>query len=213
MRLSALELFGIVFPKMKRKQSQGFVLWFTGLSGSGKTTIANRLFDFFKANHLHCEKLDGDVMRRTICGDLGFSREDRNKNIERAAFIAELLSRNGVIVLASFITPYRQQRLNLRKRVERYIEIFVNAPLDVCEKRDVKGLYKKVKEKKIGNFTGISDPYDIPQSPDIELRADQLSVDECVKKIIEFLKEKQLLQLRSEGALSADAIGQSRISF
>ncbi len=172
---------------MKHK---GFVLWLTGLSGSGKSTLANKIYKELKINGTKIEKLDGDVVRENLTKDLGFSPEDRNENIRRIGFVSNLLSKNGVVVLASFISPYARQREDLRESVENYIEVFVNAPLEVCEKRDVKGLYKKARAGEIPFFTGITDPYDAPDNPDIEVRTDKLSENECVEQIINYLKEK-----------------------
>lgn len=169
---------------------RGFVLWFTGLSGSGKSTLANKVYKELKINGTKIEKLDGDVVRENLTKDLGFSPEDRDENIRRIGFVSNLLSKNGIVVLASFISPYARQREGLRENVENYIEVFVNAPLEVCEKRDVKGLYKKARAGKIPLFTGISDPYEAPIDPDVEIRTDELGVDECVGQIINYLKEK-----------------------
>jgi len=175
---------------MKHK---GFVLWLTGLSGSGKSTLANKIYKELKMNGTKIEKLDGDVVRENLTKDLGFSPEDRNENIRRIGFVSNLLSKNGVIVLASFISPYTLQREGLREGVENYIEVFVNAPLEVCEKRDVKGLYKKARAGKISFFTGITDPYETPDNPDVEVRTDKLSENECVDQIIKYLKEKEFI--------------------
>lgn len=174
---------------------KGFVLWFTGLSGAGKSTLANLAFEELKNNGTKIERLDGDIVRENLTKDLGFSREDRDENIRRIGFVADLLSRNGVIVLASFIAPYKHQRDGLRKDVFNYREVFVNAPLSVCEGRDVKGLYKKAREGKIPLFTGISDPYDEPLDPDIELRTDKYPKEECWGHIKEYLRDEGLIEL------------------
>ena len=166
------------------------VLWFTGLSGSGKSTIANRLYDIFQKGGIRSEKLDGDLLRASLCRDLGFTKEDRHKNIERAAFVANLLSRHGVIVLCTFITPYQTQRDFLRSTVERYIEIYVNAPLETCEERDIKGLYRRARKGDLPFFTGVSDVYELPKNPDIELHTDKMSVEDSVEKVFNFLKQK-----------------------
>ena len=170
-----------------------FVLWFTGLSGSGKTTIANELYTCFKNRHLPCHRLDGDQLRRTLCKDLGFTKADRTANLERAAFVANLLSQHGIVVLATFITPYEIQRRMLRKTIDHYIEIYVNAPLSVCEARDVKGLYKKAREKKISHFTGLSDDFDVPVSSDIELKTDRMSAKACANAVLQYLCGRQLI--------------------
>lgn len=171
----------------------GCVLWFTGLSGSGKSTIANHLFEVLQKKKIRCERLDGDLLRENLCKDLGYSKEDRDKNIERAAFVANILSRHGVIVLATFITPYESQRQFLKKNIEKYMEIYVNTPLEICEKRDVKGLYKRARQGEIPFFTGISDVFEPSQNPDIELHADKHSLETCVSKIIEVLSLRNFL--------------------
>ena len=168
--------------------SQGRILWFTGLSGSGKSTIATKLSEKLKTEGHLIEILDGDLLRGTLSKDLGFSKEDRNQNIERAAFLAKLLSKHGVWVLATFITPYENQRQFLRKTLSSYVEIFVNAPLTVCEKRDVKGLYQKARKGEVKSFTGISDVFEPPQKSDVELRTDLLTIEECVGKVFNLLK-------------------------
>ncbi len=172
---------------------KGTVLWFTGLSGSGKTTIAKELHRYFTENNIACEILDGDLLRQFLSKDLGFSKEDRDKNIERAIFIANLLSKHGVIVLASLISPYKKHRGEAKKILNSCIEVFVNAPLDVCIERDPKGHYKKALSGEMKSFTGISDIYEPPESPDIELKTDQLSSQECTQKIIEYLKNHQII--------------------
>ena len=173
--------------------NKGFVLWFTGLSQAGKTTIADRVFELLKEKGLRAERLDGDIVRQSLTKDLGFSKEDRDKNIERVTFVAKLLSRNGVIVLASFISPYRETRKKVREEVNNFIEVFCSCPLGICEQRDAEGLYQKARKGEIQNFTGISDPYEEPKNPDIELKTHELSIEECVNKIINYLKENKLL--------------------
>jgi adenylylsulfate kinase len=137
-------------------------LWLTGLSASGKTTIADKVYEILKTNGTKLEKLDGDVVRENLTKDLGFSREDRDENIRRIGFVADLLSRNNVGVIASFISPYRGHRGELRERVHNFIEVFVDAPLSVCEARDPKGLYKKARSGSIKCFT-VGDPYETPE--------------------------------------------------
>jgi len=176
-------------------RSAGFCLWLTGLSGSGKTTIAKALEKEFEGLGINCERLDGDTLRDGLCKDLGFSKKDRAANIERAMFVAGLLSRNGVAVVASFISPYREVRSNGRRIVNNFVEIFVKCPLGECEKRDPKGLYKKARAGEIKQFTGIDDPYEEPLSPDIVLDTIDTSVDKCVDKIYEYLVEHNLLAI------------------
>lgn len=171
----------------------GFVLWFTGLSGAGKTTIALALLPKLQELGMKVERLDGDVVRETLTRDLGFSKEDRDKNIERVTFVAKLLSRNNVAVLASFISPYAKTRDYVRNETTNFIEVFVSTPLEVCEERDVKGMYAKARSGEIKNFTGISDPYEAPVNPDIEVPTQNQTVEESVDFLIEELGKRGLL--------------------
>ncbi|HEX9562512.1 MAG TPA: adenylyl-sulfate kinase, partial [Gemmatimonadaceae bacterium] len=123
--------------------SKGVTVWFTGLSGSGKTTVASRVQELLQGRHILSERLDGDVVRRSLTRDLGFSREDRDKNIERVTFVAKLLTRNGVVVLTAFISPYRRMRDNARAEIGDFLEVFVQTPMEVLLERDVKGMYRK----------------------------------------------------------------------
>jgi adenylylsulfate kinase len=175
---------------------KGVTIWLTGLPCSGKTTIANALSKILKEEGYKVEIIDGDVIREYISKGLGFSREDRFENIRRVSFVAKLLTRNDVITIVAVISPYREMRKMAREMIgENFVEVFVNAPLEVCEKRDVKGMYKKAREGIIKNFTGIDDPYEPPENPDIELKTDILQVEECVEKILKFLKEKGYIDL------------------
>lgn len=179
-----------MYKNINRRNQKGFVLWFTGLSCSGKTTMADRLYEILKEKGTGVERLDGDIVREYLSRDLGFSKEDRDENIKRVWFIAKLLSKNGIGVIASFISPYRAQRENMKKEAgNNFIEVFCNCPLEICEKRDRKGLYKKARIGKIENFTGISDPYEEPKNPEIELFTDKESIEECVNKVIAYLTE------------------------
>ena len=175
------------------KHQKGFVLWLTGLSQSGKSTIADEVYERLKAQNIKVERLDGDIVRETISKDLGFSKEDREENIRRVGFVAKLLSRNGVGVIASFISPYRKQRAELKRKIGNFIEVYVNTPLSVCEKRDKKGLYAKARKGKIREFTGISAPYEEPKKPDIEIMNAEVSVNKGVLKIIYYLKESNFI--------------------
>lgn len=183
-----------MYKKETNKNQKGFVLWFTGLSQSGKTTIANRVYEILKEQDIKIERLDGDVVRESLSKDLGFSKEDRNENIRRVGFVAGLLSKNGIGVIASFISPYKKQRDELKKNVENFIEVFVNTPLEICEQRDIEGLYAKARKGEILNFTGISDPYENPQDPDIELRTAEDELEISVKKIIDYLKDNNFIE-------------------
>lgn len=178
---------------MNNNKNQGFVLWLTGLSMAGKTTIANGVYKILKEKECLVEKLDGDVVRKSLTKDLGFTLEDRNRNIERVTFIAKLLSRNNIGVIASFISPYRKQRARIKRQVNNYIEVFVNAPLDICEKRDKRGFYKKARLGQISNFTGISDPYELPLNPNIELNTNKETIKQSVDKVIEYLENNKYI--------------------
>lgn len=179
---------------MKNIPQKWFVLWFTGLSGAGKSTSADAVFKKLKdLGYKNIERLDGDLVRESLTKDLGFSKEDRDTNIERVGFVAELLSRNGVGVFSTFISPYEEEREKLKARCTNYVEVFVNAPLQTCEDRDVKGLYEKARAGIIPNFTGISDPYEEPQTPEIELRTDLESIEESAEKVINYLFENGYL--------------------
>ncbi|MEL6403585.1 MAG: adenylyl-sulfate kinase [Chloroflexota bacterium] len=171
----------------------GFTLWFTGLSGAGKTTVAKALYTRLEEMGMRVERLDGDVVRQSLTKDLGFSKEDRDKNIERVTFVAKLLSRNNVAVLASFISPYAKTRDYVRNETTNFIEVHVSAPLEVCEERDVKGMYAKARSGEIKNFTGISDPYEEPQNPDILLPTHEQTLEESVEMLIEELGKRGLL--------------------
>lgn len=160
------------------------VLWFTGLSGSGKTTAARYVEEALRKSGVPVERLDGDELRATICKGLGFSREDRLENVRRIAYVAKLLSRNGVVTLVSAITPYREMRSLVRELVPGYTEIYVRCSLAECERRDVKGLYAKARRGEIAAFTGISDPYEEPEAPDLVIDTEHESVEECGDKIL-----------------------------
>jgi adenylylsulfate kinase len=164
-------------------QQRGVTVWFTGLSGAGKTTINQRLEEKLRWHGYRVEVLDGDVVRQNLTKGLGFSKEDRDENIRRIGFVAHLLTRNEVIVLVSAISPYREIRDEVKKRIGDFVEVYVNAPLEVCEGRDVKGLYKKARAGEIKHFTGIDDPYEPPLNPDVECHTDAESEDESLAKV------------------------------
>ncbi len=168
---------------------RGVAVWFTGFSGAGKSTIATALTKELKSQGYGIEVLDGDEIRENLTKGLGFSKEDRDTNIRRIGFVAKLLARNGVIVLVPVISPYRSIREEMREQIGHFVEVFVNAPIEVCEQRDVKGLYKKVRAGEIKQFTGIDDPYEPPLNPEIECRTDLEELDESVAKIVNKLKE------------------------
>ncbi|MFB2878388.1 adenylyl-sulfate kinase [Floridanema aerugineum] len=162
---------------------RGVTVWFTGLSGAGKTTISKAVEQELRSQGYLVEVLDGDIVRQNLTKGLGFSKEDRDENIRRIGFVAHLLTRNGVIVLVSAISPYREIRQQVKAKIGDFVEVFVNAPLEVCEQRDVKGLYKKARTGEIKHFTGIDDPYEIPTNPDVECRTDLETEAESVAKV------------------------------
>jgi len=169
---------------------KGVTLWFTGLSGSGKTTIAIAVEKELKKRGYRVQRLDGDIIRQHLTSDLGFSKKDRDENIRRVSFVARLLTGHDIITLCCFISPYRQARQEARKLIGSFIEVYVNAPLEVCESRDVKGLYEKARRGEIDQFTGVSDPYEEPQAPEIELNTAADSVPESTAIIINYLEAK-----------------------
>ena len=174
-------------------KQRGVAVWFTGFSGAGKSTIADALTKKLKSEGYQLEVLDGDEIRENLTKDLGFSKEDRDTNIRRIGFVAKLLARNGVIVLVPVISPYRAIREEMRTNIDNFLEVFVNAPLSVCEDRDVKGLYKQVRAGKIKQFTGIDDPYEPPTNPEVECRTDLEELSQSVDKIFNKLKELEYI--------------------
>ena len=174
---------------MTTSSSSGAVIWLTGLSGAGKTTITNALAPQLRDLGRAVEVLDGDAVRETLSKGLGFTKEDRDTNIKRIGFVANLLARNGVTVLVSAISPYREARRSVLDEATQNgsvaLEVYVDAPLAVVAARDVKGLYKKALAGEIAHFTGVSDPYEAPERPDLHIRTDQLSLEEGVKMILE----------------------------
>jgi len=175
----------------KRNGHLGQVIWLTGLSGSGKSTIAmaleRKLFDAGRQVFV----LDGDIIRTGLCQDLGFSSKDRTENIRRIGEVARIMANSGLCVIVSFISPFRVDRDRVRDAMLEgcFIEVFVNAPLEVCEKRDTKGLYARAIRGEIADFTGISSPYEPPVSPEVELNTDRLSVAEAVDSVLSFLRQ------------------------
>ncbi len=165
-----------------------FVIWLTGLSGSGKTTIAKRLYSELARKNRKVERLDGDVIRG-LFPSTGFSKQDRDDHIKRIGFMASRLENHGVAVIASFISPYTETRNFVRDMCRNFIEVYVSAPLSVCEKRDVKGLYKKARAGEIENFTGIDDPYEAPDKPEIIIDSEKETVEESVSKILKYIEE------------------------
>jgi len=167
----------------------GFTAWFTGIPCSGKTTIADRVAEILREKGYKVERLDGDIVRKGLTSDLGFSKEDRDENIKRVTFVAKLLTRNGVAVLATFVSPYRERRAKTRQEIGSFVEVYTRCPVEVCMERDVKGMYEKALAGEIKNFTGVDDPYEEPENPELILDTDKESIDECAQRVLEKLEE------------------------
>jgi len=178
-----------------KNNEQGLVVWLTGLSGSGKTTLASKLVEYLQSRQIECEHLDGDILRQSLTADLGFSPEARDKNIDLAGKLARESAEQGKVVVASFITPYLSQRQKIRREINNFIEVYLNCPLAECERRDVKGLYKKARVGEIDCFTGVDDVYEPPLEPEIELKTDQFSAEECLEQVINYLADRKQLKL------------------
>lgn len=176
----------------------GFTIWFTGLSGSGKSTLSDVIEQRLKAHGRNVEVLDGDIVRTHLSKGLGFSREDRDTNIKRIAFVCSLLTRNGVACISAAISPYRDTRDWARKEIGNFVEVYVKCPLEVCRQRDVKGLYKLAYEGKIKEFTGVSDPYEEPIHPELIVETDKETVEESVQRIFARLTELGYLEAEDE---------------
>ncbi|MEL6339407.1 MAG: adenylyl-sulfate kinase [Myxococcota bacterium] len=168
--------------------ARGCTVWLTGLSGSGKSTIAQLLSDRLEASGRTVTRLDGDEIRTHLTRGLSFSREDRDINVMRVAYVAREVVRHGGIAVASLISPYRETRGRARAMIGEFVEVFVDAPLEVCESRDVKGLYARARAGEIADFTGIDDPYEPPEKPEVHIRTDSESVEESVDTIITTLR-------------------------
>jgi adenylylsulfate kinase len=168
---------------------RGVTVWLTGLSGAGKSTITEALEAELRSRGCRLEVLDGDIVRTNLTKGLGFSKEDRDENIRRIGFVSHLLTRNGVIVLVSAISPYRDIRGEVRDRIGDFVEVYVSAPLEVCEARDVKGLYKRARAGEIKQFTGIDDPYEPPIAPEVNCETHQETLEQSVQKVLAKLEE------------------------
>ena len=175
-------------------RDRGAVIWFTGLSGSGKTTIAHQVEETLLESGVPVEILDGDVVRENLSKGLGFSKEDRDINIRRIAFVAHLLQRNGVFVITAAISPYRAIREEARAMIKDFVEVYAEAPLEVREERDVKGLYAKARAGEIKGFTGVDDPYEPPPRPEVTCKTDQETVEESAQKVIDKLVQLKFLE-------------------
>jgi len=168
---------------------EGFVVWFTGLPASGKTTIARKLEEELRKRGLKVEVLDGDEVRRWLSPEAGFSREDRERHLKRVAYVSHLLARNGVVVIASFVSPYRSTRDFARELIGDFVEVYVKCSLEKCIERDPKGLYRKALAGEIRDMTGIQDPYEEPLNPEVVVDSENQSPDECVKRVMAKLLE------------------------
>jgi adenylylsulfate kinase len=173
---------------------KGLTIWFTGLSGAGKSTLSEALEQRLKARGRNVEILDGDLVRTHLSKGLGFSREDRDTNIKRIAFVCGLLTRNGVVCISAAISPYREAREWARQEIGNFVEVYVNCPIDVCRQRDVKGLYKLVDEGKITGFTGVDDPYEEPEHPELIVETDKETIEESLGHIFAKLEELGYLE-------------------
>ena len=173
---------------------KGFTLWFTGLSGAGKSTISNLLEQRLRARGARVEVLDGDEVRTYLSPRLGFSRADRDENIRRIGYVCELLSRNGVIAIAAAISPYRDTRESVRGRIENFVEVYVECPIEVLSTRDVKGLYRKALAGEIANFTGVSDPYEPPDTPEVKVNSATETVEQSADRIWATLERLGLIR-------------------
>ena len=182
---------------MSENSHKGFTLWMTGLSGSGKSTITDILIDTFEERGIPIEVLDGDIVRENLSKGLGFSKEDRDTNITRIGFVADLLARNGVPVVTAAISPYKETRDAVRAMHEksgaRFIETFIDTSLEACEERDVKGLYAKARSGEIKEFTGVSDPYEAPENPEITVDTEGKTPEESAQEILDYLEGEGLI--------------------
>jgi adenylyl-sulfate kinase len=190
------DIYAHEHPETDRRREGGFTLWFTGLSGSGKTTIAHLVGPAIEERGPIVEYLDGDTVRTHLSKGLGFSKDDRNANIERIGWVASRLTRHGAAVIASAISPYAEARRHARERVEEFgpfVEVFVDVSVEEATRRDTKGLYEKALRGEIKGFTGVDDPYERPEEPDIRIDSDNESPEESAERIVALLEEKGLI--------------------
>ncbi len=174
-------------------EHKGFTLWFTGLPCSGKTTLGDAVAEDLRKRGMKVERLDGDIVRKSLTRDLGFSKEDRELNIERVTYVSKLLTRNGVAVLSTFVSPYNKIREKSRKEIGEYILVYVKCSVDECERRDIKGMWAKARTGEIKGFTGIDDPFEEPINPEIIIETDKETVEESTNIILEYLEENGYL--------------------
>ena len=184
-------------------QHKSVVLWFTGLSGSGKSTLAHALEEQLHQRGGRTYVFDGDNVRHGLCGDLGFSAEDRKENIRRIGEMAKLFVDAGIIALTAFISPFKDDRKNVRDlfQDDDFIEVYCHCSIEECERRDVKGLYKRARAGEISDFTGISSPYEVPENPEISIDTENQSLDECVEQLLEILIQRGVLQQNTDTSL------------
>jgi adenylylsulfate kinase len=175
--------------ELKINLNRGVTVWFTGLPSSGKSTLARQMERLFRKNNLKAELLDGDVIRTNLSKGLGFSKEDREINIKRVGFVCQMLTRNEVAAIVSVVSPYREIRDEVRRMVGSFVEVYVKTSAAECEKRDVKGLYKKARAGEIKGFTGVDDPYEEPQNPEVICETEKESPEQSVTKVLETLKK------------------------
>ncbi len=175
-------------------EKKGFTLWFTGLSGAGKTTLARLVENHLRERGHRVEVLDGDIIRTNLSKGLGFSKEDRDTNIRRIGFVCNLLARNDVVAIAAAISPYREVREEVRRETAAFVEVYVRCPISILAERDVKGLYKKAIAGEIKNFTGIDDPYEEPLSPEVTVETDIETPEESAARIVAKLEELSLVE-------------------
>ena len=175
---------------MKKQQNnkKGIVIWFTGLPCSGKTTLSKEIEKYFQNKNLPIQRLDGDVVRETISNDLGFSKEDRDKNIERMSYIAQMLSNNGVNVVSAFVSPYQEMRDFTRSLCDNFVEVYVKCGIEECKKRDVKGMYVKAQRGEIKDFTGVQDPFEEPKDPEVIVDTQNESIERSVQHVVTYIE-------------------------
>ncbi len=193
---NSLNISKITLQEREAKNGhKGSVIWLTGLSASGKSTIAQGLASKLFDQNVKVYVLDGDKIRTGLCQDLNFSHEDRTENIRRIGEVSKLFLDAGMIVIVAFISPYCTDRDKARHMIDagRFIEVFVDCPIEVCEKRDPKGLYAKARNGEIADFTGISAPYELPQNPEIHLKTDQMNITQCIEEILNYLRQQNVL--------------------
>jgi len=186
------------------KTDRGFVVWFTGLPSSGKSTISQRLKDELKRRGYKVEALDGDVVREHISRGLGFSKKDRDENIRRIYHVAYLLKRNGIAVITAATSPYKKIRKEARELIEDFVEVYTACPVKVCMERDVKGMYKKAIAGEIKDFTGINDPYEAPENPEVICSTDKETVEESVNKVLKKLSDMGFIEPLEENVYTKD---------